>query len=202
MARPVDNEKREKMARDALGVFVRRGVHDTTMKDLAHELGIKRSTLYWYFKDLGEVFDVVFRELNEAFFAFMASAIMDAEDGIDALERLLRAAFAYNHEERETTVVMFQLWAVGQSDEPTRVLETGWQFLAPFRAGLAARIQTDVDAGRARPCDAEALIDTCFAVMHGAMVHQIATRTASDTILDLVIQQLLEPLRIPNPEST
>ncbi len=52
MARTVDTQRRTELARQALEVMRARGIGRTTMSELAQALGVKRPTLYFYFRDL------------------------------------------------------------------------------------------------------------------------------------------------------
>ena len=61
MARTPDLARRAELARAAFEVLRTRGVQ-TSMRELADALGVKRPTLYFYFPDLGAVFESVLDE--------------------------------------------------------------------------------------------------------------------------------------------
>ena len=58
MPRRPDLARRAELARAAFEVLRTRGMQ-TSMRELADALGVKRPTLYFYFPDLGAVFETV-----------------------------------------------------------------------------------------------------------------------------------------------
>ena len=56
MPRRPDQARRAELAQAAFDVLRARGMQ-TSMRELADALGIKRPTLYFYFPDLGAVFE-------------------------------------------------------------------------------------------------------------------------------------------------
>lgn len=63
MARTVDHKKREEIAQAAFALIRAQGVQSTSMTDIARALGMKRPTLYWYFKDLAAIFEAVLQHM-------------------------------------------------------------------------------------------------------------------------------------------
>ncbi len=57
MPRTPDMKRRAEIAARAFEVLRERGLQRTGMADVATALGMKRPTLYWYFRDLGQLFD-------------------------------------------------------------------------------------------------------------------------------------------------
>src|SRR5262245_57882149 len=154
MARRPDIAHRSELAGRAFDVIRSRGVHRTSMSDLATALDIKRPTLYWYFKDLGEIFESVFDETRRRQLVFTAERLVGIEHPIDYLEALGRATLAFNQGRREIIVIMFQLWALGGTADPQRTLARGRAGIEPLRAGLIARLEDGVRRGLVAPCDA------------------------------------------------
>ena len=59
MARTPDLVKRAEIAEQSFEFIRTRGFQKRTMRDIAKALGMKRSTLYWYYRDLGGIFEAV-----------------------------------------------------------------------------------------------------------------------------------------------
>ena len=113
MARTVDLERRADLATRAFEVIRARGVHRTTMSDLAAALGLKRPTLYFYFRDLGAVFEAVHEATQRAYLTHVTARLAGVAHPIDLLIAVLRSTSEFHRAERERIVALFQLWAVG-----------------------------------------------------------------------------------------
>lgn len=61
----IDTLSRIKMA--ALSLFNEKGYAATTTREIANEVGIKSSTLYFYFKSKEDIFFTIYREARELF---------------------------------------------------------------------------------------------------------------------------------------
>ena len=64
MPRRPDLARRSDLARAAFDVLQNRGMQ-TSMRELADALGVKRPTLYFYFPDLGAVFETVLDQMYQ-----------------------------------------------------------------------------------------------------------------------------------------
>jgi AcrR family transcriptional regulator len=81
---------KERIIKAAFTVFTKKGYQDTTMDDIAKEVGVSKGALYQYFKNKRELLNQIvlsyhsmFREVLEASFERQNSAI--AEEGSQAL---------------------------------------------------------------------------------------------------------------------
>jgi AcrR family transcriptional regulator len=165
------------------------------MSDLATALDMKRPTLYWYFRNLGEIFEAVVEQTHNGLRAFVAARLVDIDHPIDFLEQMTRAVMDFYATRRDVIVVLFQLWAVGGSDDPQRTLERGRALVEPIRTLFVGRLQAGIDAGRVAECDADAIVDLTLSVTDGALI-QWVTRDADPTpIVDAFSRHVLEPLR-------
>jgi TetR/AcrR family transcriptional regulator, acrAB operon repressor len=196
MARRPDIARRTELASRAFEIIRARGVHRTTMSDIAAGLEIKRPTLYWYFRDLGEIFDAVIEDAQARFMAFLHGRLVDVVHPIDYLETLARATVAFYEGRRDLIVLLFQLWAVGGSEDPERILARGRALMAPLRAGLVARVEEGVRRGQVAACDAGAVVDLTLAVTDGALMQWIARDQPVAPILAEMTRRVLDPLRL------
>lgn len=195
MARKPDLEKRRQLVQDAFAVVSRRGAHNTTMKDLAAELGMARSSLYWYFGDLGDVFEgVLERTFDDV--RLGVQDLFSLENPIDVLEELLKTLTVFHAERRETIIVMFQLWAAGKTD-PDTVLGQGATFLEMLRSTLTQLVESGQQQGMVSEVDAAALVDATLCFIDGALVQRIVRGPDADLhpMIDLFITHVLTPAR-------
>lgn len=199
MGRKPDLERRAEIARKAVEVLRERGVMRTNMSELADALGVKRTTLYWYFKDIGELFDIGFEQANDQFLVVAAEAFARTSHPIDALEAVLRAVAGHYEQSRDDLVMLVQLWAAGRVEQSARVLERGRQTLVPFHEQLVELVRSGQAKRLIRDCDPEGLVDTLMALIHGCLVAMLAREADPEPMLETVATQLLRPLRIdPN----
>lgn len=192
--------KRREIAARAFEAIRARGVHRTTMSDIAAALEMKRPTLYWYFKDLGEIFDAVVQDTDARLRAFVAGRLTDARHPIDYLDELMQASVDFYEGRRDYIIVLFQLWAVSASQDPERILRRGREFIEPVREALVARVRQGIDEGLVAPCDADKIVDLVLSVIDGAQVQRVTRDAAMRPILDAFREYVLAPLRLPGPE--
>src|SRR5256885_8103533 len=113
MPRQPDLAYRAQLARDAFAVLQARGV-GTSMRELAEALGVKRPTLYFYFPDLGAVFETVleqtYRALAEEVVARTRAQGIDHP--LDRLRAVVDATIAFHRQRPQLIGGLFQLWAM------------------------------------------------------------------------------------------
>src|SRR5512143_4243042 len=114
MPRRPDLARRAELARAAFDVRRARGVH-TSMRELADALGVKRPTLYFYFPDLGAVFETVLDETYRALAEHVLAAMQGIDHPLDRLRAVVDATISFHRERPQLIGGLFQLWAVGGS---------------------------------------------------------------------------------------
>ncbi|HTJ44668.1 MAG TPA: TetR/AcrR family transcriptional regulator [Kofleriaceae bacterium] len=198
MARAPDLARRAELAARAFDVIRTRGVTNTTMSDLAAELGLKRPTLYFYFKDLGAVFEAVLEETQRTYFAHVTSKVAGVVHPIDLLAQVMRATLEFHQGRRDRIVLLFQLWAVGGSD-PEQVIAKNRELVEPMRALLVKTIEQGVAGGWIAPCDPARLVDLALTVLDGSLVHEVIRSQSSLPLVDEFEKRVLAPLRRSRP---
>ena len=194
MARAPDLARRAELAARAFDVIRTRGVTNTTMSDLAAELGLKRPTLYFYFKDLGAVFEAVLEETQRTYFAHVTAKVAGVAHPIDLLAQVMRATLEFHQGRRDRIVLLFQLWAVGGND-PERVIAKNRELVEPMRALLVKQIEHGVASGQIAPCDPAKLTDLALTVLDGALVHEVIRSASALPLVDEFEKRVLAPLR-------
>jgi TetR/AcrR family transcriptional regulator len=200
MARPVNHQKRREIATQAFQVVLERGAYATTITDIAKSLGMKRSTLYWYFSDLGSLFDAVTQEIHEEVASYVVQAMAKRDHPIDQLIAVLEAAVDFYEKRGEVLRGLIQLWAFRCHDVET-MIERQRQVLAPQRKFLVQLVEQGVQNGDIRPCDVPGLVDTVLTLVDGTVFRRVTLDMSPDKILDFARKNLLLPLKISNTKA-
>jgi len=90
-ARPVDGSARGEILAVAARLFAERGVHGTSMAEIARRSGLQQSSLYYYFRNKEQVLDEVVAEANRAPLALVAGVRRDGGSAAIQLYRIIRA---------------------------------------------------------------------------------------------------------------
>jgi AcrR family transcriptional regulator len=195
MARKLDMSRRAELAARAVDAIRSRGVHRITMSDLAADLGIKRPTLYFYFRDLGAVFDAALDDTHRRWAAHVMTAVTGIDHPIDLLAEVVRATVGFHQGQRDRIVLLFQLWAVGGRD-PEVILARGRQLAEPLRAYLVDRIGDGMRRGLVGPCEPAAIVDLVLTVLDGALVQEVTRAAPVASIVRELENRVLAPLRL------
>jgi AcrR family transcriptional regulator len=172
MPKIIDYEaRRREIAASAAAVIARDGILEANLGKVADSCGLGRTTLYQYFRNIGELVDYT---LTETFARLHSEAAKLQDDrGASALDRLLRfMSFldeaAIRDKDRMILVLDFLLHPrrknVGVSfdvQEHVRIL----------RGQLEALVAEAVSSGELRELDAKSMAFTLFAFIEAATVH-------------------------------
>lgn len=200
MPRPVSQEKRRELALAAFDVVRTRGTRDLTMSDLANALGMKRPTLYWYFRDLGHVFDTVLEHVLEKQRVWLEARLVAAgPHPIDQLMAYADAVDAYFDAEGATLISLVSFWGVSESDQPSRVIELAMRHFLPLRAVAVARIQRGIDEGTIAACDAAGVVDLVAVSIDGFLLHRVVRGLRWSEVRKVLWDFVLAPLKRVTP---
>ena len=199
MARPIDHQKRRRIAAQALAVLARQGVQDTTMSDVASATGIKRPTLYYYFPDLTALYDTVVEDIEDRVLNHVVAAMGQETHPVDQLTALLRAVVAFYESEKDVLLGLCQLWASRTHD--THALQARQRrVLEPQRRFLIQLVTQAVADGRMQPCAVEGVVATLLTVVDGLVFRQAPLGFEPDDVGSFMQEQVLQPLKIPTKE--
>ncbi len=193
MARRFDAARRTALVTQALEVMRVRGVGRTTMSELATALGVKRPTLYFYFRDLSGLLLAAVEEVYRGYAAHIAARLATIDHPIVALGELARATVAYQRERRDLVILLFQLWAAGDTD-PEVLLARGRAAGAILRADLVARVRAGIERGEVARCDPEAIVDLVLTVLDGTIVQSITRVGTEAATVEELWRRVLAPL--------
>lgn len=193
MPRRPDLARRAELAKAAFEVLRTRGMQ-TSMRELADALGIKRPTLYFYFPDLGAVFETVLDQMYQALTAHVLVEVARHTHPIDRLRAVIAATLGFHRERPDLLGGLFQLWSLGGRDlsavlarERRGVLAAREAMIAELRAGIAART--------VRACEPERIVDLVLAFIEGCVIHHVLGLPSADTA-DELCARVIEPLRV------
>jgi TetR/AcrR family transcriptional regulator len=195
MPRRPDLARRAELARAAFEVLRTRGMQ-TSMRELADALGIKRPTLYFYFPDLGAVFETVLDQLYQTLLQAVLDGVRQHDHPIDRLRAVIDATLAFHRERPQLVAGLLQLWALGGRDL-AMVLDRERRGVLAARDALVADLRAGIARKEVRPCDPERVVDVVLAFVEGAVVHHVLGIARNDDATDELAHRLLEPLRAP-----
>ncbi|HET7499503.1 MAG TPA: TetR/AcrR family transcriptional regulator [Kofleriaceae bacterium] len=198
MPRRPDLARRAELARAAFEVLRTRGMQ-TSMRELADALGIKRPTLYFYFPDLGAVFETVLDQMSQALTESVLARVREREHPIDRLRAVIDGTLAFHRERPQLIGGLAQLWSLGGRDVSS-VLERERRGVLVARDALIADLRAGIARKEVRACEPERIVDLVLAFIAGTVVHHLLgvarSDDATDDATDELARRVLEPLRV------
>lgn len=193
MPRRPDLARRAELARAAFDVLRTRGVQ-TSMRELADALGVKRPTLYFYFPDIGAVFESVLEQTYQAHAELVIARMRAEAHPLDRLRALVEVTIAFHRERPQLIGGLFQLWSVGGRDV-TSLIDRGRIALVATRDALVADLRAGIARRDVKACDPERVIDLVLAVLDGVLVHHVLGIARPEGMIEELAERVIEPLR-------
>ena len=193
MPRRPDLARRAELAIAAFEVLRTRGVQ-TTMRELAEALGVKRPTLYFYFPDLGSVFESVLDQMYRELAERVVERLRAVDHPLDRLRAVLDATIEFHRERPHLIGGLIQLWSVSGRDfaklrdRESRIIETS-------RAALVADLRAGIARKEVLACDPERVVGLVLSVISGVLVHHVLGTARPDGVLEELAERVIEPLR-------
>ena len=194
MPRRPDLARRAELANAAFEVLRTRGV-GTSMRELADALGVKRPTLYFYFPDVGSVFESVLDQTYAAHAELVITKMRTLDHPLDRLQALLDVTVAFHRDRPHLIGGLFSLWAVGGKDLST-LLEKGRRMVTASRDALVADLRGGIARKEVLPCEPERIVDMILAVLDGVLVHHVLGVARPDGVMEELVDRVIEPLRV------
>lgn len=194
MPRRPDLARRSELAVAAFEILRTRGVQ-TSMRELADGLGVKRPTLYFYFPDLNSIFETVLDQTYQQLAEHVIARTKAADHPIDRLRAMVDATLQFHRDRPQLIGGLLQLWAVGGRDMQA-LLDRERRVVSAVRDMLVGELRNAIAAKQVKPCDPEHLIDLVLAVVDGVLVHHVLGIARPEGVLQELADRVLEPLRI------
>ncbi|MGE5181238.1 MAG: TetR/AcrR family transcriptional regulator [Acidobacteriota bacterium] len=195
MPRRPDLARRAELARAAFEVLRARGVQ-TSMRELADALGLKRPTLYFYFPDVGAVFESVLDDTYRALAEYVVARTKAHVHPLDRLRAVVDATIAFHRERPQLIGGLFQLWAVGGRDLAS-VLDRERRVVLAAREALVADLRAGIARHEVEKCDPERVVELVLAIVDGVLVHHVLGIARPEGVVEELAARILEPLRPP-----
>jgi AcrR family transcriptional regulator len=195
MPRRPDLARRAELAAAAFEVLRARGVQ-TSMRELADALGVKRPTLYFYFPDVGAVFETVLDQTYQQLAEVVIARTKSVDHPLDRLRAVVDATIAFHRDRPQLIGGLFQLWAVGGRDMAT-LLDRERRVVVAARDALVADLRAGIARREVRACDPERIVDLVLAVVDGVLVHHVLGIARPDGVVAELADRVIEPLRPP-----
>src|SRR5262249_51371227 len=147
-------ERSEEIAAAALRVFARRGLHQTTLDDVAKEAGVSKGTIYLYFKNKEEVFIAAAQQVVPALDEIISKQSASSHTAED-IEHVLRsvARTMYRRFRTPTYLAFFGLIAAETLRHPEWGQLYFERIVLALNRRLAELLQNAMTAGIARKLD-------------------------------------------------
>jgi AcrR family transcriptional regulator len=195
MPRRPDLARRAELANAAFEVLRARGM-SISMRELAHALGVKRPTFYFYFSDLNAVFETVLEQTYRALAESVIARTQEHAHPLDRLRAIASATIEFHRERPQLIGGLLQLWAVGGGDV-NRILERERKIVIGARDALVADLRAGIARKEVRPCDPARIVDLVLAVVDGVLVHHVLGIARPDDVVLELSERIIEPLRMP-----
>ena len=193
MPRRPDLARRSELARAAFDVLRTRGVQ-TSMRELAEALGVKRPTLYFYFPDLGTVFETVLDQTYLALGEAMTAKLRTVDHPLDRLRAIVETTLSFHRDHPQLIGGLFQLWAVAGRDVSS-VLDRERRIVVAAREAMVADLRGGLARKEVLPCDPARIVDLVLAVVDGVLVHHVLGIARADDVIEELAARVIEPLR-------
>lgn len=200
MARPIDQDKRRALAKQAIEVMRLEGLSVSNTR-LAEAMGIKRPTLLYYFPDRNRIVETALEELLTEQARFVVPRMAAFTHPIDQLYEQVRSVHAFHEGNEARLLFLSQAVATVGSERTAEIIKIGNLVFEAHRRALVARLERGIDQGTVRSCDPESLVRLCRAMIDGLVVQRVMTGCDLAPIHQLLWDSVLAPLKItPDPE--
>ena len=146
----------------AMVSFGTTGFDATSLDQLATELGVRKQTILYYFKSKPELLDAVIDETSRQLADVLEAALVDAGDGFDRVEALVRSVFRLALRRPELLGVLREVARLGPP-AATRIADN----LEPLVERARAFLETEMDRGNFRQGDARLLLLSVYTTVVG-----------------------------------
>lgn len=106
--RELVRDRRRQLVKAARTVFLRKGYHDTTVRDIGREAGFTQGTIYNYVRSKSDILYLVCDEVVRAYQEAVGRAVDGVTDPASRLSGALRAVGEVLHEHQDAILLLYQ----------------------------------------------------------------------------------------------
>ncbi len=187
-------KRHEQICDAAIGLFSRRGFHQTSVREIAEAAGLSIGTLYSYIKTKEDVLSLVYQRIFRRFQERVDEATEGIEDPVARLRAALEATLTVNDEFREVVLLLYQeSHALGKE-----VLESLFDLDRQYASYLGAILDRGVQRGVFRVRDTK-LMAICLLflsavwALKGWNLREYGLPEVTDDLVAMVFRGILVP---------
>jgi len=175
-----------------VGIY-EKGYTNTTMDDIAAELGVSKGTLYWYFESKDELLMAALTSMFEGLGEEAMAALDTCETAADKLRAAASAMVRVCREAPWFFSLLIEFWA--QSPRRDEASQTWAEMLAQYAEVIAGTVEEGIQRGEFRPVDARQLAWALMAVYDSLAVYisirpDLDLERISETFIETILQGL------------
>lgn len=197
MPKIVDHQERRRQIMEAsLEVFLRRGYHGVSLRDLCREVGTNTGILYHYFHSKEDLF----HKTVEYFCARDESEVMTQMAKIsDPMDRIAAAIHLWERRGQEwAKLLMLWLDFVISTEDLELVRQRVGQLFKGYLAGFTRLFTDGVESGALRPIDPQTATDLLLSALDGILLnHYLRPEMDLNAVLVMFIDVLRRGLTAP-----
>lgn len=131
-------ERRDRIFRAASRVFISRGYHDATVREIAEEAGMSLGGLYSYIRTKEDILYLVFERLTTTLRESIREAMKGIEDPVEQITAALRANLETLERYQDEVLLMYQETKSLDAESLRHVLAGEAEYVRFFEQILAA----------------------------------------------------------------
>ena|SRR5690606_9393653 len=152
----------ERILDAALDAFGRRGYEGTSLDDLAHELGIRKQTILYWYPSKEALLDAAIDRTAAEVSTRLERAVATAGPGFERVEAIVRAMFRLAARHPAMLGFLREVTRLGPPAS-TRLLDA----IAPLVDRAAGYLDAEMDAGRMRRHDPRLILLAAYSMVTG-----------------------------------
>ena len=177
----------------AMKIFAQKGVANTKMVDIAVAAGIGKGTIYEYFSNKDEIFNLAFQHFMDTIGASISKEIMKVTEPVEKLRAIFFAwVDVIERDHPDLIEIMLDFWAdaVRRKDEADMSIINLEKMYAEFRQMIQAILDEGIRLGKFRPVNTFITASLLLGTIDGVMLQWILDknifqlRTAIECFLD------------------
>jgi len=189
----VSEERREQIVQAALACFTRQGYVNTTVDDIAHESGLSKGAIYWYFESKDDLLKAAMNAIMARVAEKSMDAIMASETPSERLRVGARCIVDVCREIEGYFGLIIEFWTQSENREEATAV---WaEMITQYRQLVKGILDEGVRTGAFKPLDTDALAWMIMAAYDGlAAYHMMMPDIDMDHISQGFIEALMKGL--------